>query len=425
MTFIPCEVWEHIFRFINARELTVITPVCRLFRALIPKCCLWLSGAGITDIVVCRMSNLTRLDLSRKHFVTEHVLGSLTSITSLILKGPNITNISKLTNLRSLTTNISFNLCTLTRLQELYMLHIHESVSLLTNLTSLTTGSYGEYIRGLTNLSSLTITHTYVTGSMIAALTNLTFLDISYTRVQHVDHLTKLRTLIVSGVPNVDGIRDLKQLTSLDISSTKVNGDILRYLTNLVSLDVSYSVITDDDIAPCYNLQTLNITKSLVKSVPMLTNLTDLTISSISNYDNLSALQSLKYLSVSGCKGLSGVCTLTNLSGLNAVGTQITSYPKSLTRLVCECVSGIKFPVSLRCLTIVGDQTISFTDLSSLSNLKLLDIQCEYDAINKITSLTNLTSLSLVLYSINMSHVDIERALPRLRYLKIADNYYI
>ena len=171
-------------------------------------------------------------------------MAKLTNLTSLDLRGNNLSelpeSVAKLTNLTSLDLELN-------KLSEL-----PESVGKLTNLTSLDLSR--------NNLSEL--------PESVAKLTKLTSLDLE---------LNKLSEL-------PESVAKLTNLTSLDLSSNNLSElpESVGKLTNLTSLDLSSNNLSElpESVAKLTNLTSLDLSSNnlseLPESVGKLTNLTSL-----------------------------------------------------------------------------------------------------------------------------------------------------
>ena len=177
---------------------------------------------------------------------------NLNNVRVLHIKGNCGFDISKLTNLTSLTLSYCNNIT-------------NDDIKSLTNLTELNIPANQQIsdINCLINLrkidiSSYTFTECEVDDNGIMCLTNLTELNADDNiYVENIGHLTNLTKLSANGRggPANDALRLLTNLTDLNLSG---NQDITNYgiitLTNLRILDISYtSAINDLGIAHLTN----------------------------------------------------------------------------------------------------------------------------------------------------------------------------
>ncbi|WP_445249637.1 leucine-rich repeat domain-containing protein [Microcoleus sp. OTE_8_concoct_300] len=167
---------------------------------------------------------MTELELSFYQITDISVLGSLTHLTTLNLRGNRITDISVLGSLTSLTT-----------------LYLRENQ--ITDISAL---------RSLTNLTTLYLRENQITDiSALGSLTNLTTLDLynnQITDISFLGSLTNLTTLDLynNQITDISFLGLLTNLTTLELFDNQITDiSFLGSLTNLIILNLGCNQITD------------------------------------------------------------------------------------------------------------------------------------------------------------------------------------
>ncbi len=176
-----------------------------------------------------------------------------------------------------------------------------------------------EPIKGLTNLSSLTLVDTGITSlEPLKGLTNLSSLYLrpatGITNLEPLKGLTNLRRLDLSQATHITSLEPIKGLTnlsSLTLDNTGITSlEPLKGLTNLSSLDLSYSTdITNlEPLKALTNLSSLDLRLTRITSLEPLKGLTNLRGLGLSSTGITSPLKGLN---------LSGVCSSGAVHGDN------------------------------------------------------------------------------------------------------------
>lgn len=230
----------------------------------------------------------------------------------------------------------------------------------------------------------------------------------------------------------ISPLRDLKQLTSLDLSETEIKElPILKDLSQLSQLDLSFNKIKDiSPIKDLSNITKLDLSDNQVRELSSLKNLNNLNtlylggnqIKNISPLKNLSNLAVL-HLSYNKINDLSPLKHLNNLIDLSIINNHLNSINilslKNLSKLIkldlssnqiteLSCLDNLSNLVTL----VLKDNKIS--DISSLKNLNTLTyLDLSYNEISDISPLKNLN----ILNSLNLAFNQIN-ALLSLKHLK-------
>jgi hypothetical protein len=233
---------------------------------------------------------------------------------------------------------------------------------------------------------------------------NLTSLQISGS--DHIDKLTRLTKLVIREYESASMIKDLTNLTYLNIFDHSFTSKWINRLTNLTYLDVrGINKIKDKHIKRLTNLQSLEIsTKLSTDTLISLTNLTHLYLFDIIIDNNtLRLLTNLKSLVImtEGVNIDYGIETLTNL--ITFKPNSILVNDETLTKLtniteLSLCMNYTIHSTTLYKLPHLIDLNLNLNSvcrhINNLTNLTRLNIQsasCKYDLIK----LTNLTDLSV------------------------------
>lgn len=181
--------------------------------------------------------------------------------------------------------------------------------------------------------------------------TNLNYLKITVdesTDLTPLSKLTKLTTIDTYGSKLTDykPLEGLKQLESLRIGSTLDESKItdinfLKNLTNLTSIDLFNNKINNiEPLKNLTNLKSLNLSQNEILDITSLTNLTKLTelylsTNSIENLEPLTKLINLTKLNLStnSIANLEPLTNLTNLTNLNLFRNNITNV-EALSKLI-------------------------------------------------------------------------------------------
>ena len=155
---------------------------------------------------------------------------------------------------------------------------------------------------------SLRLTGSEVTDvSALRELKNLTFLNLGDTKVTDVSALRELKNLTFlelrgTGVTDVSALRELKNLTWLNLDSTKVTDvSALQGLTNLTQLNLSHTSVTDvSALQELKSLTYLDLSYTKVTDVSALRGLTNLTRLDLSytSVTDVSVLRGMKNLKI-------------------------------------------------------------------------------------------------------------------------------
>jgi Leucine-rich repeat (LRR) protein len=231
-----------------------------------------------------------------------------------------------------------------------------------------------EHLRGLTNLVSLALYNTKVTGAtfeVLAGMANLQTLHLSDTPttddgLKHLAALNGLESLNLARTKITDaGMVHLRGLTELRVLGLGNNEQLtdramepLREMTKMTSLDLGHTSVTDAGLVHLKNM----------------TQLESLTLEGTSVADNglehLTATPGLLWLSLQNTQisdaGLEYLSHMKKLDGLVLSSTKVTS-------------SGLKHLAGLKSLTSLNLAFTQVTDvglehLGSLSNLEILSL---------------------------------------------------
>lgn len=213
-------------------------------------------------------------------------------------------------------------------------------------------------------------------------------------------------------------INDVEQITELDLSTSGIsNLSGLENFRNLTSLNLSKNVVTAaDPLQQLQSLQTLNMAENpinteILTAISTLTNITQLDMSNtqmtggqLEYFKNLTNLKSLKIASnnISAIEKLAGITGLTQLDiSINTSFTDITQV-SSFTNLVELNLSG------------TGITTFSGTDekkgISALTNLERL-YAADIKGITETKGITELFSLEKIKV-LNLSSMGVQGSRP-------------
>jgi Leucine-rich repeat (LRR) protein len=238
--------------------------------------------------------------------------------------------------------------------------------------------------------------------------------DIPLTRLITMTNLTSLN-LSYNEKITIDALTSLFRLTSLNLSYEKIiTNDGLSSLFRLTSLNLSCNKnITNDGLTPLFRLTSLNLSRNKKITIDALLSLSHLTILDLSYNKKITSIDLMK---LSGLKDLSlkenkiadedpsQITILTNLtrldfSGSRGRGTALEHFP-CLTDLELRRTGAINAELSkltlLKKLVVPGDTSVSDRDLTTLTNLEILDIGGNKSRITSksVSKLTNLRFLN-------------------------------
>ncbi|MEO2016283.1 MAG: leucine-rich repeat domain-containing protein [Fuerstiella sp.] len=297
-------------------------------------------------------------------------LKGLTSLRSLILRGPQITD-AGLEHLKGL--------------PSLRYLHIGGTQITDAGLVQL---------KGLTVLTTLYLNNTQVTDAGLVhlkGLTSLTELQLDHTQITD------------AGLKN---LKELTSLTGLSLTDTQVTDAGLEHLKGLTRLNILYlngTQITDAGLEHLKGLPILNIL-SLTD-----TPITDVGLVHLKGLTSLTRLY-LDHTQVTDA-GLEHLKGLTSLISLDLNGTRITGaglkHLKGLSRVRALLLSGTQF-------TDAG--LVHLTGLTQLTSLTLSGEQITDSGLTHLKGLSNLTKLTLVKTQVTDAGLtNIREALPYCR----------
>jgi uncharacterized protein YjbI with pentapeptide repeats len=220
------------------------------------------------------------------------------------------------------------------------------------------------------NLTGSTVTDV----SALRELKNLTRLDVSVARVTDVSALGELKNLTelnlsATNVTDVSALRELKNLSQLDLRNTPVRDvSALRELKNLTQLYLSFTHVTDvSPLRELKNLSRLDLSDTNVTDVSALRELKGLRRLDLSftNMRDVSALRELRNLtqldlSFTNMRDVSALRELKNLTQLELRNTPVRD------------VSALRELKNLTQLDLSGTKV---TDVSALRGLKNLTIK--------------------------------------------------
>lgn len=301
-----------------------------------------LSGAGITDIAdFIHLTKLTSLDLSGNSVHDLEPLKGLVLLEHLSLKGNGISSISPLSALVNVTyldlrDNSVKDLTAVSNMEGLTELYLDNNspmtLSPLTYLTELTTLSLKscslkdadlEYLKGLTNLRSLTLDGCdQISGTALLGLQQAlpdcsisapdVVMSVKWNGTEYGVDSTSI-TARSCGITDISMLKAFDKLEFLDLGDNHISdAAALNGLTQLKELDLS-----GNDLTTARELQNL-------------TNLTVLDISDnadITLMGYLSGLTKLEYLNIADNEGITDVSALYNLKNLRQLdvsGTGLT-----------------------------------------------------------------------------------------------------
>lgn len=275
------------------------------------------------------LTKLTKLRIPTKSVTSLDPIKSLTKLQELYLQDGNgrckISDISKLTNFKDL---------------EDLNIGVTKSVTSLEPLKDLTklknVEVWGSKFSDLSPLSEKNLDELHISeytgsdSSVISSFTNLSFLELGRAEnikdFSFVSKFTKLKRLFLSEsyVSSLEPLKNLTNLTELDISGDFSDLTPLKDLTKLRTLTLSSDNLSD--LSPIKNLSVLNfiyLTACSLKNIAPLSNLKILSwvsigcCNSIENYAPLKDLSNLTHLSVnSSAQNDANIAELKN-SGLD------------------------------------------------------------------------------------------------------------
>jgi uncharacterized repeat protein (TIGR02543 family) len=249
-------------------------------------------------------------------------------------------------------------------------------------------------IENLTNLTSLDLSHNQISDvSPLAKLTKLTDLDLSWNQISDVSPLSRLT-----------------KLTELILGDNQIS-DVspLANLTNLTELDLSHNQISDvSPLAKLTNLTELELWDNQISDVSPLAKLTKLTTlylegNQISDVGPLAKLTNLTDLDLdtNQISDASPLAKLTNLTELELWNNQISdaSPLAKLTKLTTLILSGNRISdagplaklTNLTWLTLDGNQVSDVSPLAKLTKLTRLTL--DGNQVSDVSPLAKLTKL--------------------------------
>lgn len=294
---------------------------------------------------------------------------------------------------------------------EIYLTAMDDSISEWSELTNL---SVLHFNSGLDALSVSRL------GNLepLKGLTHLVTLDLSNTQVSSLEPLKgliKLTSLDLnsSQVSNLEPLKGLTNLSRLNLNFTQVsNLEPLRSLTNLSKLDLRGTKVSN--LAPLKDLthlSELDFNSTPVTNLEPVTGLTNLSTldlrgTQVSNLEPLKGLTNLSRLDLNSpqVSNLEPLKSLTNLSRLDLSGTQVSSV---------ESLRGL---TNLSTLGLSGTQVSNLEPLKSLTNLFELDLRrTSVTNLEPLTGLTNLSELDLT--DTRVRNLEALKGLPKLHLL--------
>lgn len=280
--------------------------------------------------------------------------------------------------------------------------------------------SFKQYMQALTGIRDRDI--------MYSDIQDITRLDIwleGFGDYSAVANFTNLKMLSMSGFDNklnlevLDSLENLEELALIGIDASAVDSISTIHLPNLSTLKLEGEGIAKLDMLPfdmpmlkslelgLYDLEDLgglsafsgletlklNSNVSNVDDLSSLTALTELDLSNchnITNIDGLSGLSNLISLNLSWCDGITSLDALTGLSNLAVLDLSYCNGIESL-----EVLAGLPGLETLK--TSMGENG-SISTLSSLQNVKALDLDLGWNDrvdYSVLADMTNLSSLKL------------------------------
>ena len=238
------------------------------------------AGPGVTDLTgIQHFTNLKQLSLENTQVSDLAPLAGLSNLTALNLNGTDISDF--------------FSLAPLTNLNRLYFGNTQiTDLTLLAAFTNLSQVSLAQTdvsdltpLARLADLTILDMDNTQVSDlTPLAGLTNLTTLDMDNTQVSNITPLAGLTNLTTLNMENTQ-VSDLTPLTALtNLTFLNLNGtDIsdflpLAALTNLTQLGLAQTSVTNVSLLAAFtNLSELNLAQTDVSDLTPLAGLTNLT----------------------------------------------------------------------------------------------------------------------------------------------------
>lgn len=313
-----------------------------------------LSGAGITDIAdFVYLTKLTSLDLSGNSVHDIEPLEGLILLEHLSLKGNGISTISALSALVNVTyldlrDNSVKDLTPVSNMDGLKELYLDNNspmtLSPLTYLTELTTLSLKncdlkdadlEYLKGLTNLRSLTLDGCdQITGTALMSLQQAlpdcsisapdVVMSVKWNGTEYGVDSTSI-TARDCGITDISMLKSFDKLEFLDLGDNHIaDASALSELKTLKELDLSGNELTTArDLQNLTNLTVLDISDNA-----------DITLTGY-----LSGLTKLEYLDISDNEGITDVSPLYNLTNLRQLDVSGTGISWDQLVELCEHLS--------------------------------------------------------------------------------------
>ncbi len=385
-----------------------------------PPLSMILSGPNVTDISALReLKNLTQLNIGRTNVRDISALRELKNLTQLDLSGTEVTGISALHELKNLT-------------------QLDLSGTEVTDISPL---------RELNGLTQLDLSSTKVSNLLVLhelrRLTDLRIIDTKVTDVSPVRELKNLTQLSLAGtsVTDISALRELMNLTHLDLSRTTVTDiSVLHELKNLTRLDLTETSVTDiSAIRGLNNLTELDLEYTKVMAVSALGELNnlvhlDLGQTSVTDVSGLRLLSNLTYLDLSGTKisDVSALRELKKLIELDIDSTRVTDI-SALRGLQTLTHLDLSEDTLVRDISAVGElQSLTYLDLSETSLTDITVLRYLHNLTHlDLTDVKGVTDLSALQDLQNLAELDISgtrvkdlsalRGLRRLTQLQIID----
>lgn len=272
------------------------------------------------------LTKLTKLRIPTKSVTSLDPIKSLTKLQELYLQDGNgrckISDISKLTNFKDL---------------EDLNIGVTKSVTSLEPLKDLTklknVEVWGSKFSDLSPLSEKNLDELHISeytgsdSSVISSFTNLSFLELGRAEnikdFSFVSKFTKLKRLFLSEsyVSSLEPLKNLTNLTELDISGDFSNLTPLHALTNLTRLGARGDFSDLTPLKDLTKLRTLTLSSDNLSDLSPIKNLSVLnfiylTACSLKNIAPLSNLKTLSWVSIGCCNSIENYAPLKDLSNL-------------------------------------------------------------------------------------------------------------
>lgn len=272
------------------------------------------------------LTKLTKLRIPTKSVTSLDPIKSLTKLQELYLQDGNgrckISDISKLTNFKDL---------------EDLNIGVTKSVTSLEPLKDLTklknVEVWGSKFSDLSPLSEKNLDELHISeytgsdSSVISSFTNLSFLELGRAEnikdFSFVSKFTKLKRLFLSEsyVSSLEPLKNLTNLTELDISGDFSNLTPLHALTNLTRLGARGDFSDLTPLKDLTKLRTLTLSSDNLSDLSPIKNLSVLnfiylTACSLKNIAPLSNLKILSWVSIGCCNSIENYAPLKDLSNL-------------------------------------------------------------------------------------------------------------